>query len=190
MKTIICDIDGTITSMWPIEKSVLLRMTHKKFEKDIEQMKLSGVSDTYKIFLKFSNKKMSRRKYSDFYNKSFSVLLKKSKLPPLERYPITRWVSVNKNKYHFVYATGGQRLETIYALKNLGLVEYFDITNSVDKTICRFSKKTGVPFRKIKSKFKDCVFISDGEGDCAGAALALVPFVLIKPEQSNFDFVL
>jgi len=62
MKTIICDIDGTITNMWPIEKSVLLYMTDRKFEKDIEQVKLSGITETYKIFLKFSNQKMSKKK--------------------------------------------------------------------------------------------------------------------------------
>ena len=51
MKTIIFDIDGTLADIWPIEKSVLLYMTDRKLEKRIKQMKLAGVSDTYRIFL-------------------------------------------------------------------------------------------------------------------------------------------
>jgi len=190
MKTIICDIDGTITNMWPIEKSVLLYMTDRKFEKDIEQVKLSGISETYKIFLKFSNQKISKKKYTDFYNQSFSVLLKNGKLPALEKYPLVEWIFDSRNKYRFVYATGGQQLETLYVLKSLGLSKYFDLENSTDKTTCRFSKKTGIPFRKIKSKFKDCVLVSDSKVDCKGATLAKIPFVLVKPKQNYFDFIL
>ena len=190
MKTIICDIDGTITNMWPIEKSVLLYMTDRKFEKDIEQVKLSGITETYKIFLKFSNQKISKKKYTDFYNQSFSVLLKNGKLPAPEKYYLAKWVFTNKNKYRFVYATGGQRLETLYVLKNLGLLKYFDLKNSTDKATCRLSKKTGIPFRKIKSKFNDCVLVSDSKADCAGATLAQVPFILVKPKQDYFDFIL
>ncbi|MFA7209378.1 MAG: HAD family hydrolase [Parcubacteria group bacterium] len=189
MKTIIFDIDGTITNIWPIEKSVLLYMIDIKFEKDIDKIKSSGISDTYKIFLKFSNRKMSKKKYAYFYNQSFSVLLKKGKLPMPEKYFLAKWILINRNKYNFVYATGGQRLETLYALKSLGLINYFDLENSTDKTICRFSKKTGIPFRKIKSKFKDCVLVSDSENDCKGAALVEIPFILIQPKQNYFDLI-
>lgn len=169
--------------MWPIEKQVLLYMTDIKFEKYIEQIKLSGASDTYKIFLKFSNRKMNKKKYTDFYNQSFSVLLKNGRLPMLEKYPLVNWIFANRTRYRFVYATGGQQLETRYVLRKLGLAEYFDIADSVDRTTCRFSKKTGIPFRKIKSKFKDCVFVSDSEADCRGATLAQVPFILVKQKQ-------
>lgn len=190
MKTIICDIDGTITNMWPIEKSVLLYMTDRKFEKDIERIKLSGISDTYKIFLKFSNRKISKKEYTDFYNQSFCTLLKKGKLPAPEKYPLVKWIFANRNKYRFVYATGGQRSETLYVLKSFELTKYFDLENSTDKTACRFSKKTGIPFRKIKSKFKDCVLFSDSKADCSGAVLAKVPFILVKPKQNYFDLIL
>ena len=165
-------------------------MTDRKFEKDIEQVKLSGISETYKIFLKFSNQKISKKKYTDFYNQSFSVLLKNGKLPALEKYPLVKWIFASRNKYRFVYATGGQRLETLYVLKSLGLTKYFDLENSTDKATCRFSKKTGIPFRKIKSKFKDCVLVSDSKADCKGATLAKIPFILVKPKQNYFDFIL
>lgn len=172
--------------MWPIEKSVLLCMTDRKFEKDIEQMKLLGISDTYKIFLKFSNQKMSKKKYTDFYNQSFSILLKNGELPMLKKYSLVNWIFANKNKYRFVYATGGQRLETLYVLKSFGLTKYFDLENSIDKMACRFSKKTGIPFRKIKSKFKDCVLISDSKTDCEGATFARIPFILVQSKQKIF----
>jgi len=190
MKTIICDIDGTITDMWPIEKSVLLYMVGRKIEKDVERMKLSGISDTYKIFLKFSNKKMGKTKFINFYNKSFSDLLKRDKLPMPEKYPLANWIFDNKEKYRFVYATGGQRIETYYILESLGLMKYFDLTNSVDKTTYRFLKKTGIPFRKIKSKFNDCILISDSKEDCKVAVLIKIPFVLVKPKQKNFNLIL
>lgn len=190
MKTIICDIDGTITNMWPIEKSVLLYMTDRKFEKDIEQVKLSGTSETYKIFLKFSKQKMSKKKYTDFYNQSFSVLLKDGKLPVPEKYSLAKWLFANRNKYHYVYATGGQQLETIYVLRSLGLEKYFDLENSINKTTCRFSKKTGIPIRKIKTKFNDCVLVSDSKADGAGATLAQITFILVRPKQNYSELIL
>ena len=190
MKTIIFDIDGTITNMWPIEKSVLLYMTNRRFEKDIEQIKASGIFDTYEIFLKFSNRKMGKKKYIDFYNKSFSNLLKNSNLPIPEKYPLVNWIFDNKKKYRFIYATGGQQIETRYVLRIFGLAKYFDFVNSVDKTTCRFSKKTGIPFKKIKSKFKDCILVSDSRADCKGADLIKIPFILVEPKQKNFDLIL
>lgn len=190
MKTIICDIDGTITNMWPIEKSVLLSMTDRKFEQDIDEIKLSGISDTYKIFLKLSNQKISKKKYADFYNQSFSVLLENGKLPAPEKYPIVNWILANKDKYNFVYVTGGQRLETIYVLERLNLLPHFDIDNSIDKNNCHFSKKTGIPFKKIKSKFADSVLISDSKSDVVGATLAQIPFILVQPKQRSFNFIL
>lgn len=162
-------------------------MTNRKLEKKVEQMKSWGISDTYKIFLKLSNRKVSKKRYTDFYNQSFSTLLKNGTLPVLERYPLNNWIIANRNKYHFVYATGGQRLETRYVLKNLGLLKYFDLKNSVDKTTGRFSKNTGIPFKKIKSKFKDCILVSDSETDCKGATLAKVPFILVNPKQDYLD---
>jgi len=139
MKTIICDIDGTITNMEPIEKV---------------------------------------------------ALLKSGKLPPPERYPLADWIFINKNKYHFVYATGGQQNETLYVLKSLGLARYFDLRNSISKTNCRFSKKTGIPLRKIKAKFKDCILITDSKDDCRGADLAGIPFILVKPRQKLLNLII
>ncbi len=190
MKTIIFDIDGTLTNMWPIEKSVLLYMTKGKFEKEIDLMKSFGVSDTYHIFRKCSRQKITKKKYVDFYNFSLQVLLKGNKLPDLESYPLVKWILINRSNYNFVYTTGGQQSETLYTLNNLGLIQFFDLENSISKTTCRFSKRTGIPFKKIKLKFSDCILISDSKSDCYGASLVNIPYILVKPKQDYFDFCL
>lgn len=177
MKTIIFDIDGTLTNMWPIEKSVLLCMTNGKYENEIEELKKGGMSETYRIFCKVSGKRISKKKYFILYNKSFSSL---SERPKLRKYPTVDWIKKNRNKYIFVYATGGQKLETEYVLTRLGLIEYFDLENSVDKNNCRFSKKTGIPFRKIKAKYEDCLLITDSQTDLVGAKLAKIPALVVQ----------
>lgn len=184
MKTIIFDIDGTITNMWPIEKSVLLYLAGKTLGNEIEELKKSGILDTYKIFLKVSGQRITKQKYFKLYDKAFSALLKNGQLPLPKKYPIVRWIIANRAKYHFVYATGGRRAETRYVLRQFGLACCVDFEYSIDKTNCRFSKKTGIPFKKIKSLFKDCLLISDGSEDCDGAMVAGIPFVLVTPEQT------
>lgn len=187
MKTIIFDIDGTFTNMWPIEKSVLLKMINKSLEKDIEKLRQSGICDTYEIFLKISKQELSKKKYVMLYNKDFSTLLKNKKLPQLEKYSTVDWILKNKNRYRFVYATGGQAKETKFVLKQLGLINYFDIENSIDKSNCRFSKKSGIPFRKIKAKFNDCLLITDSLMDCCKAGNIKIPCILIAdPEAKSF----
>ncbi|KKP33094.1 MAG: hypothetical protein A2312_03645 [Candidatus Staskawiczbacteria bacterium RIFOXYB2_FULL_32_9] len=178
MKTIIFDIDGTLTDMWPIEEAVLLYMTNGKYKEKINALKLSGISDTYKIYKQVWDKNISKKNYFNFYNKSFNKLIINNKLPAVKKYPLVKWIRNNVNKYNFVYATGGQRLETLYVLRKLGLLAYFDIKNSIDKSNCRFSKKTGIPFNMIKKKFNDCLLITDSRNDCTGAVLVKVPFIL------------
>jgi phosphoglycolate phosphatase-like HAD superfamily hydrolase len=128
MKTIIFDIDGTLTDMSPVEKSSTWR-------KD---------------------------------------------LPKLKKYPLVKWIIKNRRKYIFVYATGGIKSETLYALKNLGIIKYFDLKNSTDKDNCQFSKKTGIPFRRIKKIYPDCILVTDSKKDCIGAEIAQIPFILIR----------
>lgn len=188
MKTIIFDIDGTLTDMWPIEKSVLLRMTKGKYEVEINALKALGLSDTYEIFLKVSGQKITKEKYFSTYNKVFDALSKRKELPKLSKYPIVDWIISNWNKYRFLYATGGQKKEAMYALGCLCVIEYFDTRNSIDKNRCRFSKKTGIPFRKIKLNFPDCLLITDSQSDCNGAIAAGIRFLKVKPGQSNFRF--
>jgi len=180
MKTIICDIDGTITDMWPIEKSVLLCMLGRSSGENIERLKLSGVSGTYQIYRLVSTTSINKDDYTRKYNRVFDALLKKDALPTPKRYPLVRWIIANKTKYRFVYATGGQKSETLYVLENLGLIRFFDLNASVDKSNCRYSKKTGIPFKKIKAKYSDCLLITDSRDDCAGANRVQIPSVLVN----------
>jgi predicted HAD superfamily phosphohydrolase YqeG len=50
---------------------------------------------------------------------------------------------------------------------------------------CRFSKKTGIPFKKIKAKYKNCLLIADSQTDFVGAKLAQIPALIIKPGQKS-----
>jgi phosphoglycolate phosphatase-like HAD superfamily hydrolase len=182
MKTIIFDIDGTLTDMWPIEKSVLLRMTKGKYGNKIEELKKSGMSDTHTIFSKVSGIRISKKKYVALYNKSFLNL---SRRPKIKKYPIVEWIKKNRDKYLFVYATGGQKLETEYVLSQLGIIDYFDVSNSIHKNNCRFSKKSGIPFKKIKAHYKDCLLITDSQRGAVGAQLAGIPALIVKPGQRS-----
>jgi FMN phosphatase YigB (HAD superfamily) len=190
MKTIIFDIDGTLTNIWPIEKSVLLRITEGMYENQIEELKRSGISDTYKIFCKIPSKKMSKTRYFNLYNYTFSALLKNKKLPKLEKYPIVDFIISKKDRFRFVYATGGQKLETEYVLRSLGIIQYFDLKHSINKNNCLFSKKTGIPFRKIKIKFPECILLTDTDNDCFGASKAGIHSIKIIPGQTVSQAIL
>ena len=132
MKTIIFDIDGTLTDMSAIENAAFLGVTENCW-------------------------------------------------PKPNKYPLVDWILRNKNNYNFVYATGGKEKETLYVLESLGLLKYFDIKNSINKSNYRFSKKTGLPFLKIKKKYPDCLLVTDSQDDCIGAKLAKIPYMKIIP---------
>ena len=127
MKTIIFDIDGTLTNMWPIEKAVLLRLLGRRSENTIDRIRNYGIKDTYKIFCKISSKKISEIEYRKAYEKKLQSLLLRNDLPETERYPTVDWILKNKSAYHFVYATGGREGETNYVLNSFGLAKYFDL---------------------------------------------------------------
>lgn len=189
MKTIICDIDGTLTDMWPIEKSVLLSMLGKECERKIKALYLSGIKDTYKIFLTFSKKKIGKAEYVKKYNRAFLILLRTNQLPAPVSYPIVNWLRKNKNNYRFVYATGGQKEEAEYVLKKLKLFQFFNLEKSISKSNCRFSKRTGLVFKKLKRQFPDCFLITDSESDCVGAKRAKIGFIKIKSGQKTIPFL-
>lgn len=180
MKTIIFDIDGTITNIWPLEKAVLLALTKGKYGEEMEKLKWSGLSETYKIFLKVSHKKIGKLTYTAQYNLAFSRLSKLKRLPSPQAYPLVKWMRANSNQYHFIYATGGQKLETEYVLRQLGLIKFFDLQHSLSKSNYPFSKKTGQPFKRLKRQFPNCLLITDSPTDCYGAKLAKIPYYQIK----------
>ena len=179
MKTIIFDIDGTLTDMWPIEKSVLLSMLGNTKAAEVEEIHARGVKSTYQIFCKVLGTRITQAEYRRLYNRDFISLERKRLLPPPQPYPTVDWIRKNRNKYHFVYATGGQKLETAYVLKSFGIVRNFDAGYSISKSTYPFSKSTGLPFKKIKSRFPDCIVVTDSDGDVRGAKLANIPCIQI-----------
>lgn len=184
MKTIICDIDGTLTDMWPIERAVLLRLLGIGSAAKLNVLKKSEISETYLLYLAVSQRKIGRRMYRKLYNEAFDYLCSCGQLPKPKSYPLVQWIIKNSRKYRFVYATGGQQQESEYVLKQLGILDLFDTKHSLDKTRYPFSKKTGLPFKKIKRRFRDCVCITDRLSDCEGTQLARISFIQIKPSQA------
>ncbi len=183
MKTIIFDIDGTITNMWPLEKLVLMSILGKKLKGNIEELYRSGIKDNYRIFCLVSKKRITKKEYYVLYARALSMLVKRNKLPMPIAYPVVDWILKNGRQYRFVYATGGLEAEILYVLRRLNLLTFFDLVNSLNKSNYRFSKRTGLPFKKLKTIFPDCVLVTDGEGDCDGAKKAGVDFLKILPGQ-------
>lgn len=180
MKTIIFDIDGTITDMWPLERAVLVSLLGKQAVRAIEEMHESGLKDTYVIFCKVSKKTIGKRAYRALYNRKFALLERQKLLPRPKPYPIVGWIRKNSKEYHFVYATGGQSRETRYVLSCLKIGTAFDVAHSLDAGNYRFSKRTGLPFKKIGAKFPNCLLVTDGRNDCEGALRARIPYIHVK----------
>lgn len=183
MKTIIFDIDGTITSMWPIEKSVLLAMLGKEAGPTIENVYQSGITDTCKLFSTVSRSKIGKAKYRRIYNQTFVLLERNKCLPKAIEYPVVTWIRENKAQFHFVYATGGQAKETAYILSSLKLESIFDLRNSLNSDNCRYPKSTGLPFKQMKAKWGECFLVTDSQSDCDGARRANISYLQIKPGQ-------
>lgn len=158
-------------------------MLGREKRSELEKLYQSGLSDTYTIFCKVSKSKISKLNYRKTYNQTFTRLEQNECLPKVTEYPITRWIKKNKDRFLFVYATGGQKKETEFILKSLGLDKIFDLKNSLSKSNYRYAKSTGLPFKQFKMKFGQCFLITDSQGDCSGARRANIPYLQIKPGQ-------
>ncbi len=190
MKTIIFDIDGTLTDMWPIEKAVLLNMLGDSYSNKIDSLRAAGITDTYKIFNRLSKEKLRKKKYYFLYNEAFKKLEQNNFIPNLREYPIVNWIRKNGTKYNFIYATGGQQMETDYVLKCLKINSLFDLSRSINKNNYRFSKGSGMPFKKIAKTTNDIILITDSKQDCMGANKANIPYILVQPGQSfNYTYI-
>lgn len=78
---------------------------------------------------------------------------------------------------------------TEYVLEELGISSLFNLTTSVDKTTCRYSKSTGIALKKIAAGYPICLLITDSECDWRGATLSNIPLLRIQPGQTDL-FVL
>lgn len=150
---------------------------------EIQKLYTSGIKDTYTIFNALSKIKLRKFEYGRKYNNKFIILQQQRLLPLPVQYPLVEWILKNKGGYRYVYATGGQAGETAYVLQCLKLGFIFDMSSSLNKSNYPYSKATGLPFRKIMSKFSDCTLITDGEKDCEGAVIVGLKYIQVAPGQ-------
>lgn len=188
MKTLVFDIDGTLTDMWPIERSVLVCLLKKKNILLIDDMYSNGVRNLYLMYKRVSKSSLSKKEFYILYRLAFSELQEKLQLPPPVAFPLVGWILKNKNNFKFVYATGGQKEESVYVLQKLGILSFFDCINSIDKSNCRYGKKTGIPYRTLFKKFNNCIVITDSISDIDGAILAGLPFIMVTASTKKLSF--
>lgn len=186
-KTLIFDIDGTLTNLWPIERVVLAEMLGVPQPEKLDRQKTFKRNTNYEIFLRCSRVRCSKQEFTQRYTSVFLQLKAAKRLPVPKLFLIVAWLKDAADSFHCVYATGGQRAETQYVLEELGISSLFDLTASVDKTTCRYSKSTGIPLRKIAARYPNCLLITDSESDCRGAHIANIPFLRIQPGQIDLS---
>ncbi|MDO8584281.1 MAG: hypothetical protein Q7R83_03835 [bacterium] len=179
MKTLIFDIDGTLTDLWPLERAILLMIIKKNLRQALDDARCLYGCDTYRLYRMGKKKPCLKIKYYELYDRAVRVIARRGH-PSLAAYPLVAWIKKNRTRYHFVYATGGGRGETLLVLRILGLSDIFDLSSSVDRNNCRFRKKTGMPYARIKRRFPDCVAVTDSKADVQGAQRAKIPFHLVS----------
>ncbi len=172
MKIILCDVDGTLTDMWPIERSVLSLLVKESSIKLVDKLYDQGVRDNFKIYNTVSKIKIKKSAFYSMYNKAFLKLVNSKKLPDIPQYHLVNWILKNKDICTFLYATGGQKPETEYVLRKFKIIKYFDLINSISKTNCKYSKFSGVPLKRICKIYKIDAFFTDSEKDILGARKA------------------
>lgn len=176
--------------MWPLEKAVITTMLSKSNYTQIQSLKDNGLSSTFGIYQSITTRPCTKKVFYRKYNAVTTTLWKSQRLPRLEEFPLVKWIKARKETSTFVYATGGQQTESLYALSTLGIIDCFDIEKSIDQTTYRFSKKTGLPFKKILNSYPNSVVISDSESDCRAARNHGIPAIKLTPRQEVVDLVL
>lgn len=174
MKTILCDIDGTLTNMWSIECAVLREMLGE--ESSLAVLHAQGITSCYELYCRLAPVKLGKKVFYQRYNQATHALWEANRLPVPQVYPLVEWIKKHANDYTFVFVTGGQSGETAYVLKALGIYNYFDHTHGIAKDNYPFAKKTGKPFRYLQRLYGHVLLITDSESDCDGAREAGIPY--------------
>ena len=178
--TIIFDIDGTLTDMWPLERAVIAAMLGPRASKHIDALKETCQYSNLRLYRTCAHSTISAQAFRERYNRVFQSLARRRALPVLKPSPLVGWIRTNKNRFRFVYATGGQAQETWYVLKRLRILNAFEISRSIDRSSCRFCKSTGIPFLRIQRAVADeCIMVTDSIADVRGAKKAVIPSILV-----------
>lgn len=179
MQTLIFDIDGTLTSLWPLERAVLLALCPSATLISLDTLYQTKTKDLYALYKRSSPSPCRKTVFRKMYDTTCHNLWKEGKLPSLSAYPAAVFVKKMYQKYQFLYATGGGQIETEYVLEVLGVKPYFNLRDSVSRTTCRYKKSTGIPFKKIAKLYPDAVLVTDSYDDTVGAKKAGLKSILI-----------
>lgn len=183
MLTLIFDIDGTLTCMWPIERAVLLAMIGENVRKQLDLQKNLGINELYSLYCAFSEVILTKTEFYRLYSETFDNLKRNEALPSPQPYNAVQFIKRNPKSFRYVYATGGIKAETEFVLDALGIKRRFDLLNSTSKDNCKYPKRTGIPFQIIQRTLGSCCLISDSETDMEGAVKAGIPAVLLTVDQ-------
>ncbi len=183
MLTLIFDIDGTLTDMWPIERAVLSELIQPGQLPLLDSLKRQGVNNLYNLYCQTTKTRVGRLVFRVFYSRNFETLREDDALPMVQGYPCVNFIRQNGTNFGYVYATGGLKAEAEYVLECLGILELFNLEVSTSKDNYKFSKATGRPFAKTKRQVGECYLITDSQQDVDGAEKAGVPSILISKGQ-------
>jgi phosphoglycolate phosphatase-like HAD superfamily hydrolase len=184
MLTLIFDIDGTLTDMWPIERCVLAQIIQKTCIDQINTLKNRGINDLYTLYCMVTHSRPGKLTFRSRYREAFIQLNANNMLPKPVAYQAVKFISNNQQIYRYVYATGGLKIEAEYILFSFGIDTLFDLKQSISRDTYKYSKLTGLPFRKLNMMLKPSLIIADSKSDRMGATIAKVPVLLLKPNKT------
>jgi phosphoglycolate phosphatase-like HAD superfamily hydrolase len=184
MTTLVFDIDGTLTDLWPLESAVLQVLTGTT-EKALAPLRRRSQGNLYAMYLQQTGATTTKTQFRRLYRQAVLALEQARALPAVPSYRAAGFIRANKTKYRFVYLTGGLKCEALYALRSLGILGAFSEELSISSDSYPFSKATGLPLRKIQRAARGpMLVIADGSADKLGADKAGVPILLVEPNQA------
>jgi len=181
MLTLIFDIDGTLTDMWPVERAVLVALIPKDKQATLDALRSAGINDLYILYRKSTRARLGKLAFRNLYREKFDELKTAGLLPNIREYKSVAFIRQNPTAYTYVYATGGLKTEAEFILEKLGIKDIFSLDKSTSKDTCRFSKATGMPFARIKRQLGECCLITDNLTDVMGADRAKIQTIRINP---------
>ncbi len=195
MQTIIFDLDGTLTDLWPIERETLAEMlitrnpfSKSKILKTIEGIKQSGQNSLWLIFNQASGTKMNRQEFCQQYDQIQKRMIEKNSYPKIKNLISIEDIKKIENDYRFALVTGSRKQEALYVLKRLEILDLFESDLIITSDMVPESKDTGKAFQIIKDKAGEgAIVIGDSESDKAGAQKTKLFYIIVdknSPERT------